>query len=159
MTLLYVHDGSEFQEATADAILIHAHKLISQRYRSGSPVLSDAAKTAEFLTLHLGPKDYEVFGLLHLNTRHRLIAVEDLFRGTLDGVSVHTREVLKSVLAHGSANVILCHNHPSGNSEPSEADREVTDRLERALKLVVVKVLDHLIVGEQVYSFSNAGRL
>ena len=159
MTMLYVSDGSGFREAGAEAILIRAHKLnfaaLSKRFASSVGRSQDRG----VLDLHLGSKDYEVPGLLHLNTGHRLIAVEDLFRGTLDGASVHTREVLKSVLAHGSANVILYHNHPSGHAHPSEADISVTDRLRAALKLIDMKVLDHLVVGEDVYSFSNAGRL
>jgi DNA repair protein RadC len=85
MTTLYVREGTEFREAEPNDILTRAHALISQRYRTGAPVLSEPARTAEFPRIHLGARDYEVFGLLHLNTRNRLIAVEDLFRGTLDG--------------------------------------------------------------------------
>jgi len=159
MTMLYVREGTEFHEAKADDILDRAHALIAQRYRTGSPVPSDPARTAEYLRLHLGAKDYEVFGILHLTNQNRLIAVDDLFRGTLDGASVHPREVLKAVIAHGSARVVLFHNHPSGNSDPSEADIRVTHKLTEALKLIDVTVLDHLIVGERVYSFASSGRL
>ena len=159
MTTLYVREGAEFREAEPADILTRAHALISQRYRSGSPVLSEPRRTEEFLRLHLGGRDYEVFGLLHLNMRHRLIAAEDLFRGTLDGASVHAREVVHSVLSHGSAAVILYHNHPSGVSEPSQDDQTLTSRLKAVLSLIDVKVLDHLIVGETVFSFSAAGIL
>jgi DNA repair protein RadC len=159
MTTLYVREGTEFHEAKADDVLTRAHALISQRYRSGSPVLANPERTQAFLRLHVGPKDYEVFGLLHLNTRHRLIAVEDLFRGTLDGASVHPREVVKSVIAHHSAAVILWHNHPSGLAEPSAADEAVTRRLTAALALIDVKILDHLIVAEKIFSFAEAGLL
>jgi DNA repair protein RadC len=103
--------------------------------------------------------NHEVFGLLHLDNRNRLIAVADLFRGTIDGASVHPREVVQSVLQHGSAGVILFHNHPSGVGEPSPADHGVTRRLRTALQLIDVKVLDHLIVGDPVYSFQEAGLL
>ena len=156
MTTLYVREGSEFREAEPTDILTRAQALISQRYRTGSPVLSDPQRTEEFLRLHLGGRDYEVFGLLHLNTRHRLIAAEDLFRGTLDGASVYPREVVQSVIAHRSAAVILYHNHPSGASEPSQADQTLTHRLKTALSLIDVRVLDHLIVGEAIFSFSAA---
>jgi DNA repair protein RadC len=159
MTTLYVREGSEFREAEPADILTRAHALISQRYRRGSPVLSEPCRTEEFLRLHLGGRDYEVFGLLHLNTRHRLIAAEDLFRGTLDGASVHPREVVQSVIAHRSAGVVLYHNHPSGASEPSQADQALTRRLKAALSLIDVKILDHLIVAEKVFSFSAAGIL
>jgi hypothetical protein len=110
MTTLYVRENSAFREADEHDILTRAHALIAQRYRSGSPVLTEPRRTEEFLRLHLGGRDHEVFGLLHLNTRHRLIAAEDLFRGTLDGATVYPREVVKSVLSHGSAAVILAHS-------------------------------------------------
>jgi DNA repair protein RadC len=158
MTTLYVREGAEFREAGPADILTRAHALISQRYRTGSPVLSEPRRTEEFLRLHLGGRDYEVFGLLHLNTVHRLIAAEDLFRGTLDGSSVYPREVVQSVIKLRSASVILC-NHPSGASEPSQADQAVTRRLKAALSLIDVKILDHLIVAEQIVSFSQAGLL
>jgi DNA repair protein RadC len=159
MTTLYVREGAEFREAGPADILTRAHALISQRYRTGSPVLSEPRRTEEFLRLHLGGRDYEVFGLLHLNTLHRLIAAEDLFRGTLDGSSVYPREVVQSVIKHRSASVILYNNHPSGASEPSQADQAVTRRLKAALSLIDVKILDHLIVAEQIFSFSQAGLL
>jgi DNA repair protein RadC len=159
MTTLYVREGTEFREAEPADILTRAQALISQRYRSGSPVLADPRRTEEFLRLHLGGRDYEVFGVIHLNLRRRLIAAEDLFRGTLDGASVHPREVVRSVIAHGSAEVILYHNHPSGASEPSQADKTLTHRLKAALSLIDVKILDHLIVAEKVFSFSAAGIL
>jgi DNA repair protein RadC len=159
MTTLYVREGAEYREAEPADILTRAQALISQRYRSGSPVLSEPRRREEFLRLHLGGRDYEVFGLLHLNTRHRLIAAEDLFRGTLDGASVYPREVVQSVIAHGSAAVILYHNHPSGIAEPSSADEALTRRLKAALSLIDVKILDHLIVAERIFSFAQAGLL
>ena len=159
MTTLYVREGAEFREADNHDILTRANALISQRYRTGSLVLSEPCRTKEFLRLHLGGRDYEVFGLLHLNTRHRLIAAEDLFRGTLDGAAVYPREVVKSVLSHGSADVILYHNHPSGSPEPSQADEAIIRRLKAALSLIDVRILDHVIVAEQIFSFSAAGIL
>jgi DNA repair protein RadC len=159
MTTLYVRENSAFREADEHDILIRAHALIAKRYQSGSPVLTEPRRTEEFLRLHLGGRDYEVFGLLHLNTQHRLIAAEDLFRGTLDGATVYPREVIKSVLSRGSAAVILYHNHPSGVAEPSLADQTLTRRLKIVLSLIDVEVLDHLIVAENVFSFSAAGIL
>jgi DNA repair protein RadC len=159
MTTLYVRDGSEFREAPATDIITRAQALIAQRYRTGSPALLDPTRTKDFLRLHLGGRDHEVFGLLHLDNRNRLIAVEDLFRGTIDGASVYPREVVHSVLQHGSAAVILYHNHPSGVSEPSQADHGVTRRIRAALQLIDVRVLDHLIVADPVYSFQEAGLL
>jgi DNA repair protein RadC len=89
-----------------------------------------------------------VFCCLFLDTRHRLICFEELFRGTVDGASVHPREVVKQALARNAASVILAHNHPSGVAEPSHADEIITVRLRDALALVDIRVLDHLIVGD-----------
>jgi DNA repair protein RadC len=97
-----------------------------------------------------------VFGLLHLNSAHRLIAMQDLFRDTLNRCSVYAREVVRSVLHHNSACVVLYHNHPSGNAQPTNADPEITDRIRAALRLIDVTVLDHLIVGDRVFSFQRA---
>jgi DNA repair protein RadC len=122
MTTLYVRDESGFREARPDDVLERAQALLAQRYRVGSPVLTSPALTREFLRMHLGACEHEVFGMLHLDSRHRLIAVENLFRGTINSSSVHPREVVKSALAHNAAAVVLYHNHPSGPTEPSAAD-------------------------------------
>lgn len=113
----------------------------------------------EFLRIHLGTCEREIFGLIHVNCRHRLIVVEDMFRGTIDGATVHPREVVKSALSRNTAAVICYHNHPSGDPQPSQADELITQRLKQALALVEVRLLDHLIIGDTVYSFAEAGRL
>ena len=159
MTTLYVRDESGFREARPDDVLERAQALLAQRYRVGSPVLTSPALTREFLRMHLGACEHEVFGMLHLDSRHRLIAVENLFRGTINSSSVHPREVVKSALAHNAAAVVLYHNHPSGLTEPSAADELITRRLREALGLIDVRVLDHLIVAEAIYSFAEAGLL
>jgi DNA repair protein RadC len=103
---------------------------------------------------------YEVFCCLHLDHQHRLIAFEELFRGTIDGASVHTREVARQVMLHNSAAVIIAHNHPSGVAEPSQADLQVTQRLRQSLGLLNVRVLDHVVVGDGVcVSFAERGLL
>jgi DNA repair protein RadC len=157
MTALYVRDARGFREAEPSDVFDRARALLAQRYRAGSPVLSSPALTRDFLRMHLGGRDYETFGLIHLDSRYRLIAVEDLFRGTIDRASVHPREVVKSVLSHGSAAVVLFHNHNSGHSAPSAADEQITQRLVSALSLVDVKVADHLILADPIYSFAEAG--
>jgi DNA repair protein RadC len=160
MTTLYVRDQSGFREADASDVLDRAQALIAQRYRAGSPVLSSPERTREFLRVHLGGSDRETFGVLHLDNRHRLIAAEDLFRGTVDRASVHPREVVKAVLARNAvAAIVLYHNHPSGSPEPSAADELITRRLKEALALIDVRVLDHLIVAESIYSFAEHGLL
>jgi DNA repair protein RadC len=159
MTTLYVRDQSGFREARTTDVLDRAEALLAQRYRVGSPVLTSPALTREFLRLHLGGCEHEIFGMLHLDGRHRLIAVEDLFRGTINNASVHPREVVKAALGKNAAAVVLYHNHPSGLTEPSAADELITRRLKEALALIDVRVLDHLIVAESVFSFAEAGLL
>ena len=111
-------------------------------------VLPDAAASARYLKSRLCGYPYEVFACLFLDNRYRVIAFEELFRGTVNGADVHPREVAKRCLAHNAAAVIFGHNHPSGSAEPSAADRAVTARLKQALALVEVRVLDHFIVGD-----------
>ena len=156
---LYIQEGSDFRIARASDVIDRAHSLLAQRYRAGSPVLSSPSLTYDFLRLHLGAYEYEVFGLLHLDGRHRLIAAEDLFRGTINSSSVHPREVVKAVLMRNAAAVVFYHNHPSGLGEPSAADELISRRLKEALALIDVRVLDHLIVAESVYSFAEHGLL
>ncbi len=113
-----------------------------------------------FLTLRLGKKHREYFSLLFLDNRHRMIAYETLFRGTIDGASVHPREVAKRSLELNAAAVILAHNHPSGVPEPSRADIALTKRLVDALRLVEVRVLDHFVIGgTETVSFAERGLL
>ncbi|HWZ63640.1 MAG TPA: DNA repair protein RadC [Steroidobacteraceae bacterium] len=159
MTTLYVRDASGFREAEPSDVLDRAQALIAQRFRSGSPVLTSPERTREFLRMHLGCCDRETFGVLHLDNRHRLITVQDLFHGTIDRASVHPREVVKAALAHNAAAIVLYHNHPSGLSEPSAADELITRRLREALALIEVRVLDHLIVAESTFSFAEHGLL
>lgn len=114
----------------------------------------------EYLISRLGTLAHEVFGALFLNSQHRVLAFEDLFRGTLDGASVYPREVVKRALHHNAAAVIFSHNHPSGIAEPSAEDRRITTRLAEALGLIGVRVLDHIVVGNGVAtSFSQRGYL
>jgi len=159
MTTLYVREGSEFRVAESQLILEKADQLISNRFRVGAPVLDHPQRTRQFLRYHLGGREFEIFGLIHLDSRHRLIALEDLFRGTIDGTDVYPREVLKSALQHNSQALILFHNHPSGLPEPSAVDIGITRQLKDALAMVDVRLVDHMVVGETVYSFSEHGLL
>lgn len=123
-------------------------------------VLANPAQTRRFLTARLRHLRYEVFACLFLDNQHRLIACRELFRGTLDGASVYPREVVAECLGHNAAAVILAHNHPSGVTEPSLADRQITRRLVDALALIDVRVLDHLVIGEgEAVSFAERGLL
>jgi len=114
----------------------------------------------DFLTVRLSALEHEVFAALFLDARHRLIEYRELFRGTIDGASVYPREVVKEALNANAAAVIFAHNHPSGIAEPSEADRSITVKLSKALALVDIRVLDHLVVGgDDVVSLAERGVL
>jgi len=158
---LFIRDGETFREAPAQDIIDRAAALIAQRFRSGSPALQSPERTRQYLRHQIGALPYEVFGLLLLDNRHRLIRAEVLFRGTIDGASVHPREVVRVVLEANAAAVIFYHNHPSsGIAEPSHADELITRRLTDALRLIDVRVLDHLIIGDTCeFSFAETGRL
>lgn len=122
--------------------------------------LTDPTATRHYLAAQLRDRTYEVFACLFLDNRHRVIAFEELFRGTIDGASVYPREVVKAALKHNAAALILAHNHPSGVAEPSAADRHITRRLADALALVDIRVLDHLVIGDgPATSFAERGWL
>jgi DNA repair protein RadC len=110
--------------------------------------LENPAATRRYLASRLRHYPHEVFACLFLDNRHRVIVFEELFRGTIDGASVHPREVVRRALQHNAAALILAHNHPSGVAEPSRADVQLTRRLVDALALVDVRVLDHLVIGD-----------
>jgi DNA repair protein RadC len=145
------------------AILQAAVELARRHFREAlrlGPTLAEPDATRNFLIAQLRDRPYEVFCCLFLDSRHRLIAFEELFRGTIDRAGVHPREVLRQVLLHNAAAVMFAHNHPSGILEPSQADELITRRLKEALALMDVRVLDHFIIGDGVcYSFTEAGLL
>lgn len=145
MTTLYVRDGGEYREASARDIFERAQALMAQRFRAGTPVMDSPRKTREFLRLRLGVLEHEVFAVLFLTKRHHLIEYVELFRGTIDGASVHPREIVKEALARNAAALIVAHGHPSGEATPSRADEAVTLRLKEALALVDVRLLDHIV--------------
>ena len=123
-------------------------------------VISDPEAVHRWLRLRLRDLQHELFAVLLLDARHQVIRFEPLFRGTIDGASVHPREVVRSALGHGAAAVVLVHNHPSGVAEPSRADVRITARLKSALELVDVRVLDHLVVGDaEAVSLAERGLL
>jgi len=127
---------------------------------SRGDALTDAATTKHYLQQRLRPYHHEVFACLFLDNKHRMIAFDELFRGTIDGASVYPREVVKQALTHNAAAVIFAHNHPSGIAEPSQADQNITQRLKSALDLVDIRVLDHIIVGDgETVSFAETGLL
>lgn len=123
-----------------------------------SDTLKNPADTRRYLSARLRDYPYEVFACLFLDTRNRIITYEELFQGTIDGASVHPREVIRRALQHNAAAVIFAHNHPSGVAEPSQADQRITQRLRDALALVDVRVLDHIVIGDiESVSFAQRG--
>jgi len=122
--------------------------------------LTSPEETRHYLSARLRGYPHEVFACLFLDSRHRVIKYEELFRGTIDGASVHPREVVRRAMAHNAAALILAHNHPSGVAEPSQSDTHITQRLKDALALVDVRVLDHIIVGDgEMTSLAERGLL
>jgi DNA repair protein RadC len=145
--------------AQMQASLELARRCLAEPLRRGA-VLDGPAAAREMLLARLGDRPYEVFCCIFLDNRHRVIRMEELFRGTIDGASVHPREVVRQALSWNAAAVILAHNHPSGIAEPSQADEFITRRLASALALVDVRVLDHLVVGDgATVSFAERGLL
>jgi len=145
--------------AQLQAVLELARRHLSETL-SRDGALQNPDETQRYLRAKLREYPYEVFACLFLDTRHRVIACEELFRGTIDGASVHPREVLRRALQHNAAALILAHNHPSGVAEPSQADRRITERLREVLALVDIRVLDHVVVGDQKsVSFAERGWL
>ncbi len=156
---LGAHKVSDIQYTKLQA----AMELTRRHYQElmiNGPVLSQPRAARDYLRMRLRDLPHEVFAVVYLDNRHRAIKFEELFRGTIDGASVHPREVVKEALAVNAAAVILTHNHPSGMAEPSQADELITRRLKEALGLVDIRVLDHLIVGDGVCeSFAERGLL
>lgn len=129
------------------AVLEMGRRHLAEGLRRDS-ALESPQQVRDYLKARLRHEPHEIFGCLFLDTRHRVLAFEILFHGTIDGASVYPRQVVKRALAHNAAAVILTHNHPSGVAEPSQADRLLTTRLKEALGFVDVRVLDHFIVGD-----------
>ena len=145
--------------AQLQAVLELTRRSLVEEMESGI-LLSAPQAVKHYLQLTLGAKKHECFIALFLDVKNRLIRSEELSRGTLTHASVHPREVVKAALANNAASVILAHNHPSGATQPSAADRTVTFMLKQALALIDVRVLDHLIIaGNDVHSFAEHGEL
>jgi len=151
-------DG-QYRPARAEEVLQQARRVLSHRVRRGATMSSPQA-VKDYLQVQIGVLEHEVFCVLFLDAQHRIIALKQMFRGTVTQTSVYPREVVKESLALNAAAVILAHNHPSGAAEPSRADEFLTQSLKSALALVDVRVLDHLVVaGADCVAFSERGLL
>ena len=138
--------GGTAKRAELAAVLELARRALAEQLKART-VFDSPDAVGQYLQLHLGGRPHEVFAVLFLDAQHRLIALEELFRGTLTQTSVYPREVVVRALHHHAAAVVLAHNHPSGDVAPSRADEALTRTLQGALALVDVRVLDHVVVG------------
>ncbi|MET3914756.1 DNA repair protein RadC [Variovorax sp. OAS795] len=151
--------GGDAKRAELIAVLELARRAMAERLKERT-VFDSPGAVKEYLQMHIGSRPYEVFAVLFLDAQHRLIVLEELFRGTLTQTSVYPREVVTRALHHHAAAVVLSHNHPSGSIEPSRADESLTQTLRAALALVDVRVLDHVIVSTgQALSMAEKGLL
>jgi DNA repair protein RadC len=139
-------------------VLEQAAEILKRTYLRGD-VFENPQATKDYLSYKLGHNKREVFAVMLLDNKHQLIELKTLFKGTIDSASIYPREVVKAALNANAAAVILAHNHPSGDSEPSQADKKITVRLTDALALIDVRVLDHIIVGKDCLSFAERGYL
>lgn len=150
----------QYASIQEDPLIRQAIGVLEKRIFTREAKLTSPSGVRTYLRLKLASEALEVFAVVFLDTRHRVIAFEPMFHGTIDGASVYPRAVLKRAIEHNCSAVILAHNHPSGLTEPSHSDRMITSRLKSALELVDVRVLDHFIVGEgEPFSFAEAGLL
>lgn len=140
-------------------LIRRALRLLEKYQRQPGEPFTSTCMTKTWLQLQMLRQEREVFIVMYLDNQHCLLEQETLFAGTLSHTEVHPREVVKSALRHNAAAVILAHNHPSGTTDISPADRHITQRLVKALALVDVRVLDHLVVGSDVVSFAEQGWL
>ena len=153
------HGLGQAKYVQLQAVLEMARRHFAEVLKRGNALTSPEI-TRAYLSAQLRGLSYEVFACLFLDNQHRVLAWEELFRGTIDGASVYPREVAKRALFHHAAAVIFAHNHPSGINEPSQADRHITDKLRQALGLFDIRVLDHFIVGDgSPFSFAEHGLL
>ncbi|NJN46006.1 MAG: DNA repair protein RadC [Candidatus Competibacteraceae bacterium] len=149
-------DEGHYRRATREEIIEAALEEINAQFAQGT-LIHSVKDTQQFLQLRMARLEHELFAVLWLDNRHRVIAFEELFRGTIDGAAVYPREILKSALQHNAAACILCHNHPSGMADPSEADKRITEKIKTALSMIEVRTLDHIVVGERTCSFAELG--
>lgn len=153
---LFVRAGARYALAGQEQILTAAQGIVDARMVRGVS-FKDPTVACEFFRDKLGHLEREVFAAVMLDSRHRLIEYAELFQGTIDGAEVHPREVARHALRLNAAALIVAHNHPSGEAEPSAADRAVTARLKQALALLDIRLLDHIIIGGR-QSLSMGGK-
>ena len=141
-------------------VIDEAIKIIESKFKSNGVQFNSSKAVKDFFRLEIASSPYEIFGVLFLNTKHEFIAFEEMFKGTINSAAVYPREVVRAAINHNAAAIIFTHNHPSGDTVPSDSDIEITERLKDALNLIEVRVLDHIVVSEtSTYSFAEHGLL
>lgn len=156
---MLAEEHGHYEAVSDEAVIAAALRILSRQLVRGG-VMGNPRIVREYFAMRFAGLEHEVFACLYLDARNRVIACEDLFRGTIDASIVHVREVVKQVLAHNAAAVIFAHNHPSGVPEPSWSDELITRRLKDVLAIIDVRVLDHLIVaGAAIESMAQRGLL
>jgi DNA repair protein RadC len=157
--MLFIQDqDGQYSPAPEKLVLTEANRLSGYRLRRGTRV-SSSHDAKSVIGYRLREKQNEVFACLFLDSAHRILAFREIFTGSINTATVHPREVVKKALQLNAAAVILAHNHPSGESNPSDKDIELTHTLKDILKIIDVRVLDHLVIGEEIYSFADCGLL
>lgn len=150
MDILYFHNQDE--------VIAAAIRFMEERGQYRSQAFKSPQDSKTYLQLRIGDREHEVFCVLFLNSKHQLISADEMFRGTIDGAFVYPREIVKRALSLNAAAAILGHNHPSGDVQPSEADKNITNRIKEVLAMVDVRVLDHMVVAaDNAYSFAEHG--
>jgi len=157
--MLFVQDlNGHYRPAPVKLVLSEANRLSGYCLRRGTLVSSsEDAKSA--ISSRIRDRQSEVFACLFLDSSHRILAFKEKFQGSINRTTVHPREVVKEALQRNAAAIIFAHNHPSGSSQPSAQDIELTHRLKTVLRVIDVQVLDHLVIGKDIFSFADAGLL
>ena len=155
---LHIRDvAGQYRAAEADEVLLAAQRLLASQVR-GSALLDSPAVVKDFLRARIGNLPHEVFAVLHLDSQNRVVDYVEMFRGTVSQTSVYPREVVRDALLRNSSALVLVHNHPSGVSQPSRADENLTQAIKQAAALVDVRVLDHFIVcSDSICSMAEMG--
>jgi len=150
------HDYTPEQQS----VITKALNLVQERAAAEGDFMTSPSQTFDYFKLfYAGKQEREHFALMLLDSQHKVLDCSVIFSGTIDGAAIYPREIVKAALCANAAAVILAHNHPSGQPEPSTADKRITERIKSALALVDIRVLDHIIVGDSCYSFAQAGEL
>ena len=157
----FIKDNNGFYSTSRSVsnqdILAAAQEILSRRFRRGTEITS-AELSKQYLISQLSHLEHEVFFMIFLDNRHRVLTSEILFNGTIDGASIYPRECVKRALALNAAACIISHNHPSGDCSPSGSDKAITNKLKDAMSLVEIRILDHIVVaGIETYSFAEHG--